>query len=419
MLRRTFLTIAAIALLAAAAGPLCAEPIRVGSATVKVDPPNGTFLAGYDPNRRSTGIHDSIFAKAAFFDDGKTPIALVVVDCIGLHYPVVNEMRKQGAELASKSSLTAEHIIVVSTHSHYGPDVIGLWGPDEQHTGFDRAYVDTLVANAAKAIADAAKSAHPAELFTASTTCDGWAVNDSEPGVVDHSVTILQARDTRDGKSIVTLTNFACHPTVADPASTLISSDWVGAFYASMAAALPGDHLFLQGPIGGWIQPTTPERTFTLAEKYGKDLAEKTLAALKAPAPLAPTGIRFAHKAFTMPLGNPGFVAMSEAGLTPRTMKESGVDTEVAWFSIGPAQFATHPGETAPYYGFETKKMMKSGPKFVLGLGLDELGYIVEKKFFEPQTRLGAAKYLVSMSPGPEAGAAMLKQLREIIPGSE
>lgn len=92
-----------------------------------------------------------------------------------------------------------------------------------------------------------------------------------------------------------------------------------------------------------------------------------------------------------------------------------GTPTEIVWFNIGNATFATHPGETSPLYGLATKRMMlREGPKCVLGLGQDELGYIIKPGFFEPGTTLYATPYLTSMSPGREAGAVMMQMLKEL-----
>jgi hypothetical protein len=59
---------------------------------------------------------------------------------------------------------------------------------------------------------------------------------------------------------------------------------------------------------------------------------------------------------------------------------------------------------------------MKSGPKFILGLGLDHLGYICPPKYFENTAAIKFADYLTDMSPGPKAGPAMMEALRSIIP---
>jgi len=417
MTKRLFLATAVLCVFVGCAGldhgPGAQPTLLVGAASAPVNPPDGTYLAGYDQDRKSTGVHDNLYAKAVVFSDETTAVALVVVDCIGLQYDTVNEIRAAASEKVTTVSLPPERIVVQSTHTHCGPDVIGIWGPDEVHTGRHKAYLARLVETAAEQVARAAANLRPAHVAYAQTECTGWAVNDSEPDIVDHSVTVLQCT-APSGESVVTLTNFACHPTVLDGDTTQVSADWVGYFYESMAA-LPGEHLFLQGAVGAWIQPVTPERTFALAEQYGTDLADKVLAALDRTEPLEDTALRFAHRPFAMPIDNDLFRMMGALGLVPRDFTEA-VQTEVAWFAVGPAQFATHPGETAPAFAAETRALMDTQPKFILGLGLDELGYICPTYYFERTGEIPHADYLISMSPSPQAGPAMMAVLAEIIP---
>jgi len=412
-LRRRVLGVVLVLATAVVAAAVETSGFRVGAASATVNPLPGTFMAGYDQDRRSTGVHDDLFAKAVVFDDGTIRLALVVVDCIGLQYDTVGAIRAAAA--AQVPGLEAARVVVQSTHTHCGPDVIGVYGKDYTRTGRNAAYMAGLVETAARQVAKAAERLTPAQVVYAETACVGWAVNDSEADVLDNSVTVLQCLDAQ-GRSVVTLTNFPCHPTVLDGDTNLVSADWVGAFYRAMGAALPGEHLYLQGAIGCWIQPVTPERTFALAERYGRDLAGKTLAALKTPQPLAATALRAARHVFGMPLAEDTIFHMfGEAGLVPRSFGDT-VQTEVAWFAIGPAQFATHPAETAPVFARETRALMDTGPKFILGLGLDELGYICPTTYFDRPEDFHAAQYLTKMSPGSEAGAALLGALEKIIP---
>ena len=388
--------------------------ILVGAASRSVTPAASVWIAGDAPGRRSTGVHDDLFVKAVLFDDGKTPVAVLTVDCIGLHYPDVQRIRAAVAKAAVGVSLTPERVIVCSTHCHSGPDVIGIWGQDRMHSGYESAFVDSVIAKAAEAGAEAAARRVAARIVHAETSCSEWVVNECEPGDLDSSVTILQCLDATSGASIATLTNFACHPTIMDAATSLLSADYIGPFYAHMSKSIPGEHLFLQGAIGGWVQPDKGNQTFEVAELRGNDLATKSLAALRSAVPLPGTSIRFANRVISIPAENEGFRQLSAAGIVKRDISEH-IETEVAWFSIGEAQFATHPGETAPAHGRATKEMMRSGPKFVIGLGLDELGYILKPEYFEAG-RFPHAEYLTSMSPGPKAAPIMLEALREIIP---
>ncbi len=388
--------------------------LRVGAASAAVNPDVGTFLGGYNPGRMSTGVHDDLHAKAVVFDDGASAVALVAVDALSLQYPTVEAIRAVASERVKGIALPPDRIMVQATHSHAAPDTIGIYG-NLITTGVDEAYMERLVSTCGGVVAQAAANLAPATLVYAATECVGWAVNDSEAEILDNSVTILACLGA-DGKPLATLTNFACHPTVLDGDNTLTGSDWVWAFYRDMAAKLPGEHLFLQGSVGCWVQPKTPERSFSLAEKYGKDLAEKVLGALEKTQPVKGTAIRCASHRFEMPVPNPVFRSMSSSGLVSRDFGGEGAATEVAWFAVGDAQFATHLGETAPEYTLQTRELMDSEPKFVLGLGLDHLGYICPERYYDKTDEIPHATYLVRMSPGREAGAAMMAALKKVIP---
>jgi len=415
-MKRTIMTCALLTLtVLILSGTTHAAALRVGVAAATVNPDNGTYLCGYGHNRKSTGIHDNLYAKAIVFDDGKTPVALLVIDATSLQYPTVQAIRKAASAQVDSLDLPPQRIVPQATHTHCAPDTIGIYGPDEATTGLDGAYMERLVRVAAETVAQAATNLRPATLAYAETECVGWAVNDSEPEILDNSVTILQCLD-ETGQSMATLTHFACHPTVLDGDTTLTGADWVGYFYQRMSEALPGQHLFLQGGIGAWIQPIAPQRTFEQAEEYGNDLAQKTLTALSDTKPLEGTPLRFANKVLQLPQHNDGFRQMAAAGLMKRDFGEVSVETEVAWFALGNAQFATHPAESAPMFTFETEKLMDTEPKFVLGLGLDHLGYFCPPRYFDDPERIPHAAYLVRMSPGKDAGPAMMAALATIIP---
>ena len=75
------------------------------------------------------------------------------------------------------------------------------------------------------------------------------------------------------------------------------------------------------------------------------------------------------------------------------------------------------PGETVPAMSWSTRNMMKNqGPKFILGLGMDAMGYIVKPEFFDPQKKIPHAEYLCGMSVGAHAMPLVLEVLRELIP---
>lgn len=390
--------------------------IQAAAAQAVVTPAIGSFIAGDAKNRRFTGIHDDLYAKAALLDDGDTALALVAIDCIGLTYPDIEKIRHEGARLAANPRLTPDRIVVGSTHTHCGPDVVGIWGPEDTVTGRDPEYIKRLIATAAGQIQEAAANLRPATLQYAQTTAgEDWVVNDCEPALLDRTLVALQAQDT-EGTSIFTLTNFACHPTILDAVVDEVSADYLYGFYKGVGERLGGVNLFFQGSIGAWIQPNKQTRDFDTIDTLGRGVAARMLEALARPTAIATPRLRHVANKLHLEVANPGWKLMAAIGLVDREIDDT-VETEVSWFAIGPVQYATHPGETSPQHGLDTKAMMPGdGPKCVLGLTQDALGYILKPEYFADNTPYPFAEYLTSMSLGPKTAPDMLAALRAIIP---
>lgn len=383
----------------------------VGAASQNINPAIGAFIAGDKNDRHFAGIHDSIFVKAIVVSDSKNQIAILTFDCIGLLYPTLLDIRKEAAVQIPAAELNPANIVMASTHTHSGPDVVGIWGHNQMSSGVDPQYMKKLVQNAVAVIVTALKNKQPATLHYATTTFgNDWVYNISETGELDRSVSILQFKDVI-GKSIATLTNFACHPTIMDGKNSLVSADYVFGMYQQLSKTFGGENLFLQGSIGGWVQPEYEEKTFDRAERRGKELADAVETALKNSTAASETTIQFKSKVFNLPVTNTGFQQLSAAGIINRPITDS-VSTEIAWFSIGPAQLVTHPGETVPAYSIQSKKLMNGkGPKFVIGLGMDALGYILKPTFFGSDTSIHHTAYLTGMSIGKDAGPIMMNAI--------
>jgi hypothetical protein len=381
----------------------------VGAASAPINPPIGAYIAGDKQNRTFTAVHDSLYVKAVVINDGKSSLAIVTFDCIGLLYTEVQQIRERTAAI---TSFPVERIVVSSTHTHSGPDVVGIWGPDYQHSGVDTTYMNFIVNTAAGQIKKADESKREAIVVTGESTFgESWVQNICNEEI-DRSVTVMQFKD-KSGNSIASLTNFACHPTFMDAKFTEVSADYVNGFYKQLNQQWQGVNLFLQGPIGGWVQPVDGEGSFEKAERRGRELATEAITAVETGDTLKTNAIRFTSKVVKFPVGNEAWKQLSAIGTIKRSIQDS-VTTELVWFAIGDAQFATHPGETAPYYGLETKRLMRTGPRFVLGLSMDALGYILKPTFFEDPA-IPHAEYLTSMSVGKETGPLIMKSLEELI----
>lgn len=386
------------------------QKFEAGASQAAVNPDIPSFIAGHSQNRTFNALHDSLFVKVVVVGDGKKKLAIITYDCIGMLYPHLESIRKRMTAMGS--NVFIDNIIMSSTHTHAGPDVVGLWGPDLMHSGVDKKYMQKVVDITIKQILNALRNMEPVTaVFGTAAHNFTWVHNISEPDELDRSVTSIMFRNKK-GKSVATMTNFACHPTFLDAVHTSISADYPAGFYQAMDQEYGGINLFLQGSIGGWVQPEGERQTFERAYYRGKELAATTIAMLTRPSKIKGNDLTFASSIIDLPVNNTGFIQLSKAGVIDRNI-DTTVKTEIAWFTIGNAVFATHPGETVPAMSIATKELMHTdGPKFVLGLSMDALGYILKPYFFDQSRKIPHAEYLCGMSLGPETSRHVMETLK-------
>ena len=121
-----------------------AEQFEVAAGQRVLNPEVGAYLAGYGPDRQATGRLDDLFLKAALIRAGRDQLVIMSLDNIGLTYPDVSRVRA-----AVAAALPGVHVVFSSTHTHAGPDVVGIWGPALWRSGREGGYVDELVESAA------------------------------------------------------------------------------------------------------------------------------------------------------------------------------------------------------------------------------------------------------------------------------
>jgi len=403
------LTLCLILLIAAGCGRSVETVLTAGAASAPVNPPVGSYIAGDRQDRQFTGIHDSLFVKAVVVADGREKVAILTVDCIGLLKPEIDRIR---SIVSASGIIAADRIILSSTHSHSGPDVVGIWGKDYTASGVDTAYISFLVRTAAEQLVKADRARVPVTIRSASGQFNqDWFQNISDTEL-DRTVSVLQFRDA-DGKSVATLTNFACHPTFMDASFSVVSADYPGFFYKDMDRRYGGVNLFLQGAIGGWVQPENGKPGLEGAAEAGKGLAAFVSAITDtATTDTSGAGIRFKSASIRLPVDNQGWRMLSDAGVIRRTFSDS-VDTDLAIFTIGRSSFATHPGETTPWLGLRTRELLPPGTKFVMGLTQDALGYILKPEFFTDTTHRHSG-YLTSMSLGANTTPIINEELKKL-----
>lgn len=405
------------------------------------------WMGGWDI-RVAVGIHDELYARSVVVRSKGTTIAFVAVDLIGLFYADVQEIRTM-----VDPSLGIDHVIVAPTHNHEGPDTLGLWGPDPFVSGVDPEYMAFVKEQVVSCIEAAAQAMEEAELEVAHTTVPGIMANGRDPGLVYPDLIVMRFEHKK--KTIATVLSFAGHPEVLDgaPYNYLISADYIAYVYEYIEDRLGGVAVFLNGALGGMITPDvdgvfdgleTPglpvNRTFEMAEEIGTRLASAAIEALEDAEVCENTNIVLKKTTIDIPLENDDFRLLGSQpfpailvrdmytdgeldtsamdisdwfGLPPSTvMLPLGEDmrTELNVVKIGYIEMVTVPGELLPKLGHQlTETMMTGKYNIIIGLGNDELGYIIPFEDWDP------TKYEESMSVGRETGPIILDALQALI----
>lgn len=233
---------------------LCpAASLRVGVAAVNIDPSNGTPMAGYYSARGSESVLDSIHAKTAVFDDGKTQVAMIGCDLLGIPDAVVTQAR---AEIEKTTGIPGSHVMIWATHTHTGPSLVKDLADEDFYGNASepaKTYTNSLPAKLAQAVVEARGKRIDAEIFFARESesrlsfCRrywmkdgtvGWNPGKSNPntirpvGPIDPEVAIVYAR-TADDKPLLSFVNFAMHTDTTG--GNRISADYPGALSRRLA----------------------------------------------------------------------------------------------------------------------------------------------------------------------------------------
>ena len=251
--------------------------MRVGAARVDITPPLGCRMDGFESRTSgATGIHDPLHARAivAEGEDGTT-VALMVADLLQVDPRLQAQV---AAEVLERTGIPRDRLQLAGTHTHSGP-------AQREPSDMER----TIGHRIADAVTEAWATRQEARAATGVGHVDGIGGNRRpNGGPVDDRVTVTRF-DALDGAPIATHVNYGCHPTTLGPNNTLYTADYPGVLCRLVDEAVGGVTIFSTGPQGdinpGGYSPegsmvgvVVPWRTFESAERYGRLLADCTLA---------------------------------------------------------------------------------------------------------------------------------------------
>jgi hypothetical protein len=335
--------------------------------------------------------------------DGKT-VALCGADLFGMGYQDVMQIRKGAKEFG------LENLIFGMSHSHSAGDTIGVYGH------YPAEYIGHIKMQTLAALKEAMERFEPVSEIRAASRelpMDGTRVmglirNARNPGILDPTMDVIQFLG-KDKQPLATVVHFACHPESIEAGEEEIDADYPGYLCAALAKENVGQPIFLNGALGGMVSGDNKERTHESSKETGEKFAALALDVLKQAKPVGGEVFKVDVHRLELPLSNPRFEPLMEG--TMREMSAGRVVTDMTYVQLGEIQIVTLPGEVLPEVSYEILEAMQGFPRILVGLGNDQLGYIIPAYDF----RKGV--YEESMSVGPATAYSVrdmaLRMVRE------
>lgn len=315
-LLRIVLSAAVLAVLAAAleAAPAPAA-FRAGAATSVITPNlGGAIIGGFVPFP-ATHIHDELHVRCLVLDDGKTRLAIVVCDLLGISSIVSTEARKA---IEEKLKIPAENVLISATHTHSAISALNK-SPDQKPDEYQRQVIGRIV----DGVQSAANLLRPAQVAWGTAqapehvfnrrwhlkpgtmppnpfgTIDKVKMNPApgsadllEPaGPTDPTITILALREP-NGKPIAVFSVYSLHY-VGGVGPGHVSADYYGMYCRELERLLEAEHqdppfvaMMANGTSGDvnnidFVHPRPGKPAYEQMRYVAHDVAGKVAAALK------------------------------------------------------------------------------------------------------------------------------------------
>lgn len=427
---------------------------------------NGVFdpvwIAGFHNNRPATGIHDNLWARTAVIKIGDFTFSWTVLDLIGYGNDEIITIRKD-----IQKELPVQYSIVASTHTHEGPDVLGMWGPSHYKSGIDKDYIEYINDQVVASVKEAYNQMQPSILsFGIDKNGASHLVEDSRPPlIIDPTLQTIQFKSINQDTTLGTIVYWSNHPETTWDKNLLISSDFVhflregvedGISMASdtfSSEGLGGICMFVNGTIGG-LMTTSPdlgvkdpfdntmytEPSFDKAKAQGETLAMLALNTMKnADNNFRESNLIVKAHSFDLPLDNPIYRLAASLGIFERGLTAWWkMRTEVSYISLADAEFVFHPSELYPeiaFGGIESPKggdlgqeIIESPPLnsyltkpyvFFPGLSNDLIGYVIPTSQWDKEAPFTYdaenAHYGEINSCGPQTAPILYKEIQKLL----
>ncbi len=371
--------------------------LRAGAAQADITP--DVAVLNWVTGKPYGSVLDPLAVHALVLDDGTMKAVLIRWDLVDVSESAREEVRRAvGAAL----KMPPENIFVHASHNHSAP-----WAPvwragfrgQERDTWWSirhmpvqnefppyKAWMARILAATVQAAENAWAGARPVTpmigrialgeyLFNRRPRAPAWGMVEPRVGAapaptspdwnpellsagatfgpMDRTFSVVSWRDA-EGTSVASLFHVACHAVSIYPTNPAISADWPGAASRTIAAALGGEALFLQGCCGDinpWRRGAGPVAEMAVG------IAKKAQVVARYSTKLAPGPLRVGRTTVTLPL-------TAEA---KKRLGADAVDAEIQVIVCGSLALVGLPGEPMTELGLAIREKSPFPQTLVLG----------------------------------------------------
>jgi hypothetical protein len=314
-------------------GALAAEEgsFRAGAFAIDVTPRTPVSLNGGMSDRISARVRDPLHARCLALDDGRTKLAIVIVDSCMVPETVVEPAKKR---ITERTGIAPASVTISATHTHTAPTLASTF---QSPPNVD--YVRELTGKIADGVAEAVKRLEPArfgwgvERHPEDVFHRRWLMKPGTPltdpfgrpdrcrmnppsaspellrpvGVTDPDVTVLSLRRL-DGSPLAVMGHYPLHYVGGIPGDE-VSADYFGVFSERIRTLAGGDDRFVgmlsNGTSGNinnvdFRKPPRPQPSGEQIRLVGERVAAAAHRALPA---TGSANVRLAAAATTLKLG--------------------------------------------------------------------------------------------------------------------
>lgn len=400
--------------------------------SIDITPPLGLPLGGNVRNDNlARGVHDNLFCNVVLLEDEGRKVCFLGFDFLGLHYETCQYIKN---EIEKKTGISSKKIIISTTHTHSGPDVVDFFKPELDSSCMK--YVEDITPKIAEGIKNLKNQLEEVDISVAKKlVCDlsfnrrlimkngdmkmnweGVDVDsvDKEAGPIDPDLSVISITDA-EGKLKAVMVNFTLHPAVLVGKDWLWSRDYINYLDIYLKDKLGKDVVifFANGAEGNInhlnFRDSMQDRGFDEAKRIGETLGKYVLEAMESSQVIKDINLKCVSATIKLPFRP---ISINDRENAEKLLKEKGdtipsmldgvpdeiyareivklsriqekfATTEIQAVKLGDTVIATLPGEVFVEFGLEIKRISDYNNTILFGLSNDCIGYIPTQVSFK------------------------------------